>query len=330
MSGRSRDPWVKWFPGDFLHGVSDLEANEIAVYVIVLNLIYDKQAPWPYDAKRLARRCRLRQNVVEEVVESLIDYGKLALVEGALTNEKAEQLIGKRQEESGKRSDAAKTRWQDKTGKGSEIIGGADANAVHAASKRDANQKLEARDQKPDKEAPEAPEPPGGGDLFGDGDASKVKSETPVEEAFRLYNELALRVRGSVAEALTDKRKSALGARLNGRGVEGWKEALKLVEHSKFLCGEVPGRDGKPPFKLNLDMLLRPDNFQRLREGYYGNDREPEGAREGETPEGWSTTRWARIRTIYESTGAWPVEAGPKPGEPGCKAPFAGDDYVNQ
>lgn len=317
-------PWVKWFPGDFLHGVSDLEANEIVVYVIVLNLIYDKQAPWPYDAKRLARRCHLRQNVVEEAVDGLISYGKLVLVDGCLTNEKAEKVIGKRQEVSGKAAAAAEARWQEEKRKDKKNNGGGDADALRTGSEPDA--KLEARDQKPEKKkaAPKkAPPPP---DLKLDGGPDV----TPARQAFDLYNELAERIDATKALDLTEARRKAINARLNGRGIDVWKEAIEKVERSLFLCGEAKARGERRAFKLSLDMMVRPENFQKILEGFYGEDREP-GARDEELdPRDWSAGKWARVLEIWRVREEWPDDAGPEPGTPGYLGPSIGDDYDRQ
>lgn len=317
---KAATPWVKWFPGDFLHGISDLEANEIVVYVIVLNLIYDKQAPWPYDAKRLARRCHLRQNVVEEAVDSLVDYGKLRLVDGALTNEKAEKVIGKRQEVSEKAAAAAATRWQEESGKDKKNNGGKDADALRTGSERDA--KLEARGQKPEKKKAPAKKPTPPATLKLEGGPDK----TPAREAFDLYNELAERIDATKALDLTEARRKAINARLNGRGIVIWKEAIEKVERSLFLCGEAKGRDRRP-FKLSLDMMVRPENFQKILEGFYGEDREPGPKDEELDPRDWSAAKWARVMEIYRHSGAWNEEAGPEPGQPGYLGPPTGDDY---
>jgi len=313
-------PWIKWFPGDFLHGVSDLEANEGWVYTIVLNLIYDKQAPWPYDPKRLARRCRLRQPVVEECVESLIEYEKLRLVDGCLTNEKAEKVIGKRQEVSGKATAAAEARWQEEKRKDKKNKGGEDADALRTGSEQDA--KLEARGQKPEKKKAPAkkPSPPAALKLDGGPDKS------PAREAFDLYNELAERIDATKALDLTEARRKSINARLNGRGIDVWKEAIEKVERSLFLCGEAKGRDRRA-FKLSLDMMVRPENFQKILEGFYGDDREP-GPKDDELdPRDWSPGKWFRVLEIWKVSGSWSDNAGPEPGQPGYLGPPTGDEY---
>lgn len=318
-------PWVKWFPEKFLHGISDLEtAYEIAVYTVVLNLIYDKQGPWPYSPKKLGARCKLRVSVVEDVVDGLVAEGKLLLIDGCLTNEKAQEVIGERQGLSEKASAAAHSRWQDEEGKDKKNKDREDADASGSHDKKDAIEegrgKRESKKKATPKKAPPAPPL----DLDGGPDVSEAR------KAFDLYNEVADRVGGRRADDLTDSRRTKLNARLNGRGFVVWKEAMDMVEKSLFLCGEVPPKRGEKPFQLHLDMLLRPDNFQRLREGFYGEDREPSDPDEPLDAQGWSKTRWSRVMEIWDKTGSWPDDAGPEPGQPGCRAPMTGDDYDRQ
>ena len=141
----SKDPWIKWFPGDFLHGVSELEANEGWVYTIVLNLIYDAGGPWPLSVDRLSRRCRLRPSTVEKVLGTLYDLGKLTLSDGYLMNGKAEKSIKSRQKVGENSAAAANTRWEKERAKLNEYNTPDHATAMRTLCGSDANQKLEAR-----------------------------------------------------------------------------------------------------------------------------------------------------------------------------------------
>jgi hypothetical protein len=50
----SEKPWVKWYAGDFLQGVADLEPSEGWVYTVILMLIYDAGGPIKLNIKSLA------------------------------------------------------------------------------------------------------------------------------------------------------------------------------------------------------------------------------------------------------------------------------------
>jgi hypothetical protein len=55
----------------------------------------------------------------------------------------------------------------------------------------------------------------------------------------------------------------------NHQSMDFWEKFFGYVGQSKFLTGQVPGRDGKPPFVAGLDWLVKPDNFAKVIEGKY-------------------------------------------------------------
>lgn len=324
-----KDPWVKWFPGDFLHGVSELEAPEGWVYVIVLNQIYDKEGPIPYDAARLARRCRLRKDVVERAVETLIEYEKLTLEDGQLFNPRAARAIDQRQIESRSLAEAGRKGGQKSSGKPNENNDRDQAIEKPTESPAQAVQKLEAISQK---DTPPPPEAGGDDFLFGGlkperpkraprpAKAPSVKVEV-CEEAISLWNALAKRNDlVSVRWPINDTRLAKLKKRLEDGGIARWKEALDKVERSRFLSGEGQPRNiGDAPWQAGLDFVLQPSSWDKIHEGTYRQDRTPPQV--ASDPSSWPSERWDRIHTRYRSTGAWPDGAGPKPEEPGYLGP---------
>lgn len=114
-------PWVKWFSADFLNGISDLEPNEIAVYSVVLNLIYDSEGPIVDDAVKIGRRCNMRQTSAEKALTSLAAAGKIIRVDGKITNLRCEKEIKSRQKVSEKSSEIANTRWKKQAEKSNKI-----------------------------------------------------------------------------------------------------------------------------------------------------------------------------------------------------------------
>ena len=81
--------WIKWEPEAFLNGVIGLTAEEIGVYTIVLNLIYDSGGPIPDDA-RIARRCMMRPSSCEKVLQALAAAGKITREFGVINNARAD------------------------------------------------------------------------------------------------------------------------------------------------------------------------------------------------------------------------------------------------
>src|SRR6266436_4338308 len=66
----ARVPWVRWFPSDFLNGIVGLHAFEIAVYTVILNLIYDNNGPIRDDVNRIARRVGIRSDHCDGVISN--------------------------------------------------------------------------------------------------------------------------------------------------------------------------------------------------------------------------------------------------------------------
>jgi hypothetical protein len=140
-----KDPWIKWFPGDFLHGVSELEPGEGWVYTIVLNLIYDGGGPWPLNLARLSRRCRMRPTATQKALDTLLDLGKLTLIDGFLTNARAVKSLESRQKLVEKSTEAANARWENSRAKAKDNNDPDHADAMHNGCDRNAI--LEARSQ---------------------------------------------------------------------------------------------------------------------------------------------------------------------------------------
>lgn len=320
-------PYVKWFPADFLNGVADLEPNEVCVYVIILNMIYDKQAPIPCNVPMLARRCRMRPTSFQNALDVLIDAGKLELHDRMLMNRRAAIVIESRREVGEKLSEAASSRWKKGGQKDKKNNEGDDALAMPRERVGNASQSHSPEIKVQKKKATPKKAPPAPKTLKLDGGPDK----TPARMAVDLYNEVAARIGGRKAEDLTDARRKRLNARMNGRGFAVWQEAMERVEKSHFLCGETKTARGERPFQLHIDMLLRPDNFQRLMEGFYGEDRDPaHHVNEGPDPRTWSAARWERVLEVWTARGEWNEDAGPEPGQPGYLGPATGDDYVHQ
>jgi len=139
----SEQPWIQWFPGDFLNGVADLSPVEIGVYVVMLNLIYDHGGPIKLDVARLSRRCRMRPSAFQATLSALAEADKLTIEDGVISNARAQKVLQKRAEKSAKTSEAANARWSQHEVKGEENQSIENADAMQTQCRRNANQKLE-------------------------------------------------------------------------------------------------------------------------------------------------------------------------------------------
>lgn len=109
MSG---DPWFKFFPSDWIAGVSGLSAAERGVYVTLLAVMYDRGGPIPRDDARLARMCGLPKVGFSRAVEALLEVGKLVEESGLLFNERAKKQLTERENRTLTAKEAAQSRWE--------------------------------------------------------------------------------------------------------------------------------------------------------------------------------------------------------------------------
>lgn len=94
---------------------------------------------------------------------------------------------------------------------------------------------------------------------------------------------------GKLTEANAEKAR-ALGKEQAIEGaspLDTWREIFTRIGESDFLQGKVPGREGRPPFKLTLGFLLEKRNFAKALEGRFGGQSTGE-RRRGSTSEATS------------------------------------------
>lgn len=85
-------------------------------------------------------------------------------------------------------------------------------------------------------------------------------SAVEAERAIALYNEAAQEHGYTACHARSAARLARLGKRLAEiGGLDAFKRALSAVPFDDFLSGRVRSRDGRPPFRLDLDALLQTD-----------------------------------------------------------------------
>jgi hypothetical protein len=216
-------------------------------------------------------------------------------------------------------SERANTRW-------------ARAKATRSASGMPTHQEADATAYEPDavayapvmqgrgrvKEEPPTP-------LGGEGSLELEAEEPPgdpagpdeVMVAFEMWNETAARCGLPKAKDLTDGRRRAIRKRLETGGLDGWREALGGVERSRHCRG---GNDRA--WKADLDFVCQAKSYQRLREGFYGDDADP--APPPVLVADASSLRfdpwYGRVREFALNRWWEEVNWGPKPGKAGCCA----------
>lgn len=129
-------PYVPFYPSDWLAGTRGLSAVETGVYITIIAMMYEREAPIDIDRKRLARLCGATPATFEKALDALISEGKIIIENGGLWNARVQIEIEKRSEKSEGARASAKKRW----GKTKQNQHKGDANAVETQCEPHANQ----------------------------------------------------------------------------------------------------------------------------------------------------------------------------------------------
>jgi hypothetical protein len=279
--------WVKWFPRDFLEGISfQMDAATIGVYTVVLNLIYDHGGPIKDDVPFLSRRLMMRPTSLEKCLVKLAQLGKLIRVDGVISNPRAEIEIEHREEhlkklrESrgnlGEKSDKTPKKLPEKV------------NKINETTSLDIDNRIRKdRTPLPPQGVAAAPRPP------------RPASAGPRSDRLD-------RNRKPSNENLVYGRSRGLTAR------ETQNEWEKFVRYyagldQKHRAAKSPDWDA-----VWESWVLRA--AERL-------GREPFTEEVATKPSVYPLDVWRRSMEMYHSTGTWHPDLGPNPDEPGFKPP---------
>jgi len=114
---------------------------------------------------------------------------------------------------------------------------------------------------------------PNGHDLLGEKPAEVTKAKrsiVPVQRIVDLYHAKLCPPLPTV-EKITPKREGQIRQRWlqDLPDFEAWSAYFDDVLASPFLMGKVPGREGRPPFRADLEWLTNPTHFTAIAEGKY-------------------------------------------------------------
>ena len=101
------------------------------------------------------------------------------------------------------------------------------------------------------------------------GDTASPVSPCPVGEIVKLYHETLPML--PTVEKITKARGGYIRQRWREDlpELDHWKNYFAYVAQSRFLTGRTEGRDGKPPFRADLEWITKPGNFAKIAEGKY-------------------------------------------------------------
>lgn len=108
------------------------------------------------------------------------------------------------------------------------------------------------------------------GDLTVTPGPRKRAPAVPVADVLDLYHEMLCPPLPKV-EKLTDTRRGLIQQRWREdlSEIDHWRNFFAHVKQSDFLMGRTTSRDGRPPFRADLEWLTRPSNFAKIAEDKY-------------------------------------------------------------
>lgn len=289
MSKRGAE-WYKREPRAFLEGVRRLTEREVAVYAVVLDLIYDGGHETYDDPKHIASYFSdLGAAAVKKAVDKLVDAGKLIKNDGKLTNKRA-KTQGKTREE------LAETRK--KAGEKGGVSSGKSRRAVNENSNlTEANEPYAHAIDKIREEGEER-EPKGSLSETSSDAPSKAGKNADYTEAFEAFWKAYPR----------DPNMS------KAKAFAGWK---KLTAEQRIACHAAV-----PAYRSFLE--AKPDH-PTMHAATFINERRFEGFIEQQapaTPKSVSDDDWTKRLNFGRQKSQWHVATwGPMPGADGCRVP---------
>jgi uncharacterized protein YdaU (DUF1376 family) len=243
--------WYKRCGADFIHGTMSLTLEEKGAYSLCLDLIYDRGAAIPDDARWLSGVCGVSIRKWNALRERLIETGKIYAANGLLSNARADlemvsaELQRRNQAESGAKGGRKRAENAGQSPKNSDLA---------QATLKPIEEIREDKKEIPKGILPIVPiadEPP---------DDEKLKPEHVLEA----WNDMARTAGLQSAKLMTPARRKRLRSMVAQHPPDDFAAALDAVARSSWCRGE-----NDRGWKADFDFFLQPKSFTKLLEGSY-------------------------------------------------------------
>lgn len=132
----AESPYFQFYASDWLAGTRGLSAAEMGVYITLLAMMYEREAPIDMDHDRLARLCGATPAAFKKCLAALIEEGKIEDTDEGLFNKRARKEIQIREKKREVNSSNAHERWRKTKQKQRK----SDATASNSQCETDAHQ----------------------------------------------------------------------------------------------------------------------------------------------------------------------------------------------
>jgi uncharacterized protein YdaU (DUF1376 family) len=261
--------YMPFYTGDYYRDTRHLSMLQHGAYRQLLDHCWDQKGPLPLDETRCYRICGAVSKEEQDAVRSVIDEFFTRMEDGHY-NRRMQLEIEKCNAISGVRAGAAHARWAAR-----ESIQRIDA-ALHDANAMQVHSKSNASGPSPSPSP--SPEPIKTSNL-------KVAStqahlDCPHLHVLELWAEVLPDLprhdpeqwRGARADHLRSRwRETATLKKWQNEeaGLTYFRKLFSYVGQSEFLTGKAKSRDGKRPFVIELEWLVKPINWAKVIEGKY-------------------------------------------------------------
>lgn len=254
--------------GDYAAATRHLSMIEHGAYALLLDTYYTSEAPLPADVKLAARKAGARTpeeiEAVETVLREFFDLQEDGWHQSRCDAEiAAMQLKSETNREIGKRGGRPKKETQTVSKKNPDGF----QEETQTVSKNNPNV-TQATSHKP---IAINTSPNGDG---GPADDTAAPDPCPHQAIIDLYHQLC--PAGRQVREWTPARAQALRARWREKpsrqNMDWWRRFFDYVAKSDFLMGRTSS-PGKRPFEVSLDWLVKSENFAKVIEGKFENEK---------------------------------------------------------
>ena len=259
---------MNYFPfhiGDNASATRHLSWDEDMAYRRLLDIYYTTEKPLPAEMRSVFRLVVASTDAQREAVQTVLEEFFILTDEG-WRNERADREIVAMQEKQQKQRDKANKRWH----KPEAEPGNAPAMPQHVSG--DATASQEDANALPPTPTPTPTPTPNSSVVVG---LPPTTDPAPHSEILALWAEV-------IPEAVqpaqwTESRKQALRARwresAKRQNLDYWRRLFTYIRDSDFLMGKEASQ-GRRPFAISLDWLLKQENFLKVIEGKFHTQKE--------------------------------------------------------
>lgn len=254
--------FYKRYLGDYVRDTAHLSLIEHGAYTVLLDTYYATEKGLPADKASLYRIAKAFTAVERKAVDRISEEFFPVNGDGTRHNARADREMGKRadqvetnrriaeeRERKRKEHESSTNRFDDRDTNGSTND---EPNQSHSHSQNQKDQNLTSSDEEVAKPAV----PP-----------------CPHVEIIGLYHELLPMGRQVNVELWNGSREASLKARwreaARRQNLDWWKRFFSYIAQSEFLTGRTNPVQGRKPFEISLDWILKPTNFAKIIEGAY-------------------------------------------------------------